>query len=115
MAVNYFEEKQQQVDPQSFVAFGIVVHSRYGKSSEICEMINFSEAVARAGVLQYIEEVFYDSKACLCNIKVTDSLQNDSLESNLIRDCAEKTISQFDWDGIVFHGEPMKKRIENII
>jgi len=103
----YFDEKSHQVDCGAIVAFGISVNSRYEKASEIIELINFAMMAVLLGVDNYIKEVFYDSKAYLCTIELEPCVQQYDIVSAEIFKAANKTISQFDWFGTVYHGDPM--------
>ena len=60
--INYFGEKLQQVEPKVMDAFGIRIESRYGNADEIMEMIELAKCFN-------IINIFYDSKAGICNIE----------------------------------------------
>lgn len=49
----YFDEKSEQISPRNITAFGINIESRYGKSQELVELIEFAHLVAEAGVSKY--------------------------------------------------------------
>ena len=99
----YFEEKASQVEPGDLVAFGINLISRYSKAGELIEMLSFAQQAALAGVADAVEEVFYDSKACICSFKFTRDISlGDPIERKLLA-AAKATIGQFDWFDTVHH------------
>ena len=103
----WFDEKSTQLDTDSLVAFGIPLSTRYGRASEMVEMINFAQALAEAGLERNIKRVFYDSKADLCDIEFHDSnLRYTDTDEAMLR-AAKETIGQFTWHGMVQHGRPL--------
>ena len=108
---DYFDEKASQVNPEALTAFGISIFSRYGKASEIKEMISFAESVCAAGISELVQDVFYDSKACTCFITIKVGLFDDfSLQIGKILDCALEHIRQFEWNGCTQHGADWRYR-----
>ena len=101
---DYFDEKAQQVQPDSFAAFGIEIISRNGKADEIVQMINFARLAALSDVAHYVKEVFYDSKACICTFKLTEAVVDGDAVATELRRAAKESIAQFDWFGYVDHG-----------
>ncbi len=100
---SYFDEKAGQVEPGDLVAFGINIISRYSKAGELIEMLSFAKQAALAGVADSVDEVFYDSKACLCTFKFNgDITLGDPVERKLFT-AAKETIDQFDWLGYIHH------------
>ncbi|MGS5088239.1 hypothetical protein ACVC7V_17285 [Hydrogenophaga sp. A37] len=100
----WFGEKSTQLDISGLTAFGIPVSTRYGRSGEMVEMVEFAEALAKERLEGYVKNVFYDSKADICDIEFTDSrLQGTPVDDAMLA-AAKKTISQFTWHGIVQHG-----------
>lgn len=102
--VDYFGEKAHQVSAGSITAFGIDVITRYGKASELVEMINFAKLAALKGAHTLVKEVFYDSQANLCTIELFDESLWLSEQGMALRECAANSIRQFQWDGVVGHG-----------
>lgn len=98
---DYFGEKSQQISPNSITAFGIDIISRYGNAEEIIQMINFAKKIAISGISNYVSEIFYDSKANQCSLKLAPSVKADDPIGKLIYEAASTTISQFDWFGEV--------------
>ena len=99
----YFEEKATQVTPESVMAFGIPLISRYGKACELSDMLLFANEVAHAGLEKRVTKVFYDSKACLCSFEFTSDL--DPREEAILYKAAKKNIAQFEFNGYVDHKE----------
>jgi hypothetical protein len=100
---SYFDEKAHQVEPGRLSAFGIDLISRYSKADELIEMLSFAKNAALAGVADAVEEVFYDSKACICSFKFTRDISfGDATERKLFA-VAIETIGQFDWFDTVHH------------
>lgn len=100
---SYFDEKAHQVEPGRLSAFGIDIISRYSKADELIEMLSFAQKAALAGVADAVEEVFYDSKACICSFKFTRDISfGDPTEQKLFA-AAIQTIGQFDWFDTVHH------------
>jgi hypothetical protein len=94
---DYFSEKAQQVDPNSLIAFGIKVSSRYGKADEICAMINFAREAAISKVNSYVKSIFYDSKAAICNFELSDSVKRGDPVEQLLYKAARSNIDNFLW------------------
>ena len=105
--MDYFSERSQQVDTGPMKCFGISVVSRYSKLREITEMMFFCEYIAKRGRHGLITEVFYDSKAQYCTFTFkTDDLSVEDLD--IITQGAKLSISQFELNGSIEHGCPMK-------
>ncbi len=102
--MDYFGEKTHQVSADSLTAFGINLMTRYGKASELVEMINFAKLAAQHGLHTLVKEIFYDSQASLCTIELFDEGLWICEEGATLRECAAKSIRQFQWDGTVAHG-----------
>ena len=102
--MDYFDEKSHQVTANEVFAFGVSLLSRYGKASELVEMINFAKLAALQGLHPLVHRLFYDSKADLCTIELFDESLWLSEQGQALRKCATKTIGQFQWDGTVGHG-----------
>jgi len=94
---SFFDEDAEQIEPSSLRAFGVKIYSRYGQSSEIIEMINFACEAARENINDCIEELFYDSKACICNISLKDHIHDNTIDEK-ITEIGKKTLSQFSWN-----------------
>ena len=100
---SYFDEKAEQVEPGDLVAFGINLISRYSKAGELIEMLSFAQKAALAGVADAVEEVFYDSKACICSFKFTREVSFGDTTERKLFSAAIETIGQFDWFDTVHH------------
>lgn len=111
----YFEEKSQQVSPNSFTAFGIEISSRYGKANEIIEMINFSRLAAQRDVAHYVKSMFYDSKANICTFELVDSVKVFDPVATSLKQAAFETVSQFDWFDSVEHGTPLDDVLDELV
>lgn len=100
----YFEEKSHQVTGV-IEAFGIECHSRYGKASEIKEMIDLCQELAQKGMNDLVQRLSYDSKSNCMNIEYVVDQIGYFYYSEVER-IAEKHISQFlTEDGSVKHKE----------
>ena len=101
----FFYEKSHQVwfdkKLRSLVSFGIKIDSRYDKGYEIVEMIRFIEEVASLDLGSFIEDIFYDSPAYLCNINIISSLDDYHPIIQDIQNIAEKFISQYDIRAVI--------------
>ena len=89
--------------------FNINIWSRYDEDRELGEMLWFCKYLNKAGLTSYIDELFYDSKADLCVIKLIELDQEEiqtSYEVEAIRVMAQLTIAQFDINGIIGHRNP---------
>lgn len=102
--MDYFDEKAHQVSPAAVNAFGINLMTRYAKADELVEMLNFAKLAAVAHLHTLVKELFYDSKACLCTIELEDESQWHSDEGLQLRECAARSIRQFQSDGTIGHG-----------
>ena len=112
--IDYFDDKTSQIDCLSCVAFGIPLVSRHGKAIEMIEMLSFALGVATEGLHPNVENVFYDSNACCCEIKLSDDAREGSETERMILNVARKSISQFLWFGMVYHGDFIKEEDEEI-
>jgi len=99
----WFGEKDTQVSPAQFEAFGVSVWSRYGKAGEIAEMLLFVRDVAWEGLESVLEQVFYDSKADLCTFEFSPDFDLKGHKADTVLSCAKKHISQFMWGDYVHH------------
>jgi hypothetical protein len=102
-----FDEKATQVLPTGMVAFGIEIDSRYGKCSELIELLKFAQAAASAAVAHYVKEAFYDSKASICSFELDIAvIRGSEIEEELLS-IARATVGHFMWfDDEVFDSEP---------
>lgn len=101
----WFDEKNSQVSLGKFEAFGVSVWSRYGKATEIMEMLGFVRDVAWEGLEGVLEEVFYDSKACICTFEFAPDFDLKDHRAETVFLCAKKHISQFLWGDYVHHSD----------
>ena len=99
----YFGEKSQQISPCGLTAFGIQLSSRYGKTKEMVQMINFAELAAKMGIEKAVKEVFYDSPACICSFTLSPFVQKDDAIGSKIHAAAKETIMQFLLFGNIDH------------
>ncbi|MCP5197013.1 MAG: hypothetical protein H6974_09540 [Gammaproteobacteria bacterium] len=100
----WFEEKVSQVDLGTFRAFGILITSRYSKAHELAELLLFAEEAAKSNVNILVKEAFYDSKSNCCEFTLREPLLKNSPEADAVLAAAMKTIRQFIWYEMVFHG-----------
>lgn len=100
----WFHEKSEQVSVSALTAFGIRLESRYGIARELAELLLFADAAAAAGVNLCVAHAFYDSKSCCCALSLREM---DAGQAQAVFDAAMATLSQFEWDGTVFHGAPL--------
>ncbi|ARV18576.1 hypothetical protein AEP_01632 [Curvibacter sp. AEP1-3] len=105
--MNYLDEKSRQVSPGTAVALGISLSTRHDKAGELVEMLNFATMVAQMGYEDLVTSVFYDSNSCTCNFELADGLTHADQGALAILHCAKQTITQFEWDGEIFHGAPL--------
>lgn len=102
---NSRQDRIEERSSDSGPADGVQVVSRYDTEREIREMEEFLELAATEGVIQYLEEVFYDSKGCICSFSFAPSFGGpESWEGQILRQCALHSISQFEWFGDIAHG-----------
>lgn len=99
------EPDYDQINPSSFTLFGVSISSRRGVLSEIKEMINFVEHIEKnyppAAV---IEEVFYNSVNCVCEIKFHDQFEHYKTDpANYVLNAAYEHLSQFEWNDDILH------------
>ncbi|MGB3426132.1 MAG: hypothetical protein WBF84_12735 [Castellaniella sp.] len=102
--MTYFNEKDSQISVDSLQAFGIDLSTRYARAGEMAEMLEFAELVAEQGHHPMVTSAFYDSKAYICTFGLVEDLDPLSDTGEAIKQCAIKAISQFEWDGTVYHG-----------
>ena len=105
---NWFAEKQHQVEPSAFNAFGIEVDSRHSQANEIIEMIAFAQTCAEQNVAHYVKRASYDSKASMCSFNLDPAVREGDTVAEAILESALGTIGQFDWFGVVQHGKPLE-------
>lgn len=99
---NWYDSKNQ-LSTGSITAFGIELCTRYNLAREMVEMINFATLVAEAGLEAHVGKVFYDSKSCCATFELRFLEPHDDTDKQLLS-IAQKTIGQFEWNGIVDHG-----------
>lgn len=75
--------------------------SRQGIDKEFNEMMAFAKLAEELDLAKFIHQLFYDSNANICEIEITTG---DSLIIKEIRKIAKKSITQFNLDGSVGHG-----------
>ncbi|HBO5793118.1 TPA: hypothetical protein L4594_001143 [Pseudomonas aeruginosa] len=68
---------------------------RDGDRDEYQEMEDFIRAVAAAGLADCLTSLFYDSRACFCNIETVEGFDVDGLEGQRLIQAATEQISQF--------------------
>lgn len=102
---DFFDEKARQVDVDSLTAFNIQLTSRYAKARELAEMLMFANYAAAVGLHGLVESVFYDSKADLCTPEFSSAHRFGSPADRVLLGCAKRSLSQFQWDGMIFHGD----------
>lgn len=98
--------------------FNINIWSRYDDDRELAEMLWFCKYLNKAGLTSYIEELFYDSKADICSIKLIKLEEEDIAESyeiEAIRVIAQLTIDQFEINGVVGHKNPYLSSILKVV
>jgi hypothetical protein len=99
----WFGEKESQINIDSVTAFGISLCTRGNKAHEMAEMLYFAHSVALANLQDHIDNVFYDTKACICSVELVNVPQYSDLDAQLL-DLAKRHITQFEWNGTVYHG-----------
>jgi hypothetical protein len=100
---NWFDEKTQQVMPDTITAFGIKLVSRYGQAGELRDMLLFAELAAEEGLADRVDQLFYDSKACLCIPEFVPGYEFGSPDDAVLFKCALKSLTQFQWDETIYH------------
>lgn len=107
----FFGEKSQQISVCELSAFGIKLSTRYGKASEMIELLQFAEAVAKAGLAHLLVSARYDSQAQWCEFAFAPGQepQPGSPERQAILAAATQTIRQFVWFDTVFHGRDYRQ------
>ncbi|PHV34555.1 hypothetical protein CSQ94_03920 [Janthinobacterium sp. BJB312] len=95
----WFKDKKRQVVPSSITAFGIHLDSRYGKASELMQMLHFAQTLAGVGLATVVERVEYDSKAAICFFDFSPDFSAEDPRADEVLDIALATLSHFDWFG----------------
>lgn len=88
--------------------YGINIWSRYNDDRELYEMLRFCKYLNKIGMTEWVDELFYDSKANLCYIRFvgTESDSECVYEIDAIRTIASLTIEQFELNGMIGHRNP---------
>lgn len=94
--------------------YGVNIWSRYDDDSELAQMLWFCKYLNRTGLTTYIDELFYDSKASLCLIKIIDDDGEAHYEIDAIRVIAQLTIEQFELQGVIGHRNPYLSNVLKI-
>lgn len=100
--VKSFEEKEHQISSGTIDAFGIELTTRYNKCDEMIGMLRFAQGAAACSGAAFVKSLFYDSKSCCCFFEFHQKLDPEADESLLA--VAKQTLSQFDWNGTIYHG-----------
>lgn len=103
--MSYQIPEKGQLKDYGVVAFGIPLTSRHGIAMELSQMLRFSYYVASAGLADCIESVFYDSGSCCCNFEFVPGFEKYSYEAEKIKQCALRSIGQFEWFDVIEHGD----------
>jgi hypothetical protein len=85
------------------VAFGITLASRHGVQSEMVEMMEFAAALHKTGLHENVKAAFYDSKANVCSIEISEWLREEDDVARAILAVTKQTIGQFQWFGTIQH------------
>ncbi len=85
------------------MAFGITLTSRHGVQSEMVEMLEFAAALHKTGLHDNVKTAFYDSKANVCSIEISEWLREEDGVTRAILAVAKQTIGQFEWFGTIQH------------
>lgn len=91
--------------PDGMTPYGIPIDSRYNDPKELTEMRSFAAHAAAANVQGVIDWVSYDSGSQLCTITLRNPELLDQAPGLAVLQCARKTISQFEWGGVIYHGD----------
>lgn len=102
---SYFEDKKGQVNEYALVAFGVDIESRHGKARELSELLAFADELAKNRCQHLVKKAFYDSNSCCCTFTFADEIDRFDIEAHIVLDAASRTISQFEWFGMIKHGE----------
>lgn len=88
--------------------FGINIWSRYNDDSELYEMLKFCKYLNKIGMTEWVDELFYDSKANMCYIRLASNENNSECfyEIDAVRTIASLTIDQFELNGVIGHRNP---------
>ncbi|HIC1933090.1 TPA: hypothetical protein ACW0QD_000741 [Citrobacter freundii] len=103
--MSYIMPEKGQMNEYGIEAFGIPLTSRHGVAMELSQMLRFSYYVASVGLVKCIESVFYDSGSCCCNFEFIPGFNEYSEEAEKIKQCALRSIGQFEWFGMIEHGD----------
>ncbi|MDG9758699.1 hypothetical protein N7365_11375 [Pseudomonas sediminis] len=79
--------------------------SRYNDQDEYLAMEAFIRSAATAGLADYLVCLFYDSRACFCDIETVDGLTADDPEGQSLIQAATGHISQFHLFGAIGPGK----------
>lgn len=96
--------KVRQVTPDTVVAYGIRLQSRYGRCAQMIELLHFATAAANARVATFIRSAMYDKTGYGCCFELDDSVTPDSAVAAEILAIARASIKHFTWfEGEVFY------------
>ncbi|SOT93563.1 hypothetical protein [Xanthomonas arboricola] len=104
--MDYFEEKSAEISVEEMTSFGVHIHTRYGKAWQMAEMLQFTTDLANLDLHQAVAKAFYDSKNNICNFELVDDEPPSEVSAAILK-CAMRRITQFEWGGRIYHGEPM--------
>jgi len=93
-----------EIEPSTLKVFGVTIVSRYGVLSEVVEMIEFLQDAQKAGLVEPIDSLFYDSNIPSCTF--TFKAKHQGIEKQYdhpILKTALKYIAQFEWNGEMKH------------
>lgn len=79
-------------------------YSRRGLPNEEAELAAFADAVMKADLDTYFQEVMYDSNSNCCYFKFNIDLSPSDPDAETLLAIATKTITQFDWFGSIQYG-----------
>lgn len=97
----FAERRHEQIvndlETGGLIAFGVPILSRYSEADEIIRMIQFCRDCARMRVAHYVSDVFYNSKAGIPSIAISDVVQEGDVVEVRLLAAAKKHFSSFFW------------------
>lgn len=92
-----YSEKGNQLTPSALSALGIQIESRYGKISEMIDMLRFVELAASRAIAHYVTRISFDSKHGSCSFVLSEHVrQGSEIERELFM-TANECFTGFQW------------------
>ncbi|WFF40411.1 hypothetical protein EVC62_02230 [Salinicola endophyticus] len=98
------------VNHSDLVACGVRLSSRHGLAWEMRDLLAFAVALKERGVEHLVESAWYDSNSNCCYIEIAERWKDD-MGLWAVEEAAKIGLTQYEWNGVIQHGEPQSRDV----